>query len=134
MVKQIIGGVIVTVIGGKTFAVSQTDIISNFSKNTGMTQQQAQQYVKNIPQNDLTSFSKVGQSFVSDGNSDLNGLSSIDCVNYTYQWETPSLTCSDGKNQLQTAGNDEIALGNCLQSLVQPHQPQCNRAIQEPAL
>jgi hypothetical protein len=117
MVKQIVGGVIVLVIGGTGFAVSKSDIINNFSKNSGMSQQQAQQYVNNIKPSDLESFSTLGQSLVSDGNSILSQASSLDCVNYTYQWVTSTLSCSDGENQLQSVGNDEITLGNCYQAL-----------------
>lgn len=117
MVKRIIGGVIVLVIGGATFAVSKSSIANNFSKNTGVSQQQAQQYINNIPQSDLESFSKVGQDLVSDGNSILSDGSSIDCVNYTYRWETASLSCSTGTDELQTIGNDEITLGNCYNAL-----------------
>lgn len=117
MIKQIIGGVVTVVIGGTAYTVSQSDIASNFSKNAGVSQQQAQQYVNNINQSDLKSFSKVGSGLVSDGNTVISNLSSIDCVNYRYQWETPSLTCQDGKNQLQSIGNDEIVLGNCYESL-----------------
>jgi hypothetical protein len=117
MVKKIVGGVIALAIGGTTYAVSNSAIVSNFSTNSGMSQQQAQQYIKNIPQSDLETFSKLGQGLVSDGNSILSESSSIDCTNYTYQWETSSLTCSDGDSQLQTVGNDEVTLGNCYQTL-----------------
>jgi len=117
MIKQIIGGVVTLVIGGTTFAVSQSDVTKNFSNNTGMNQQQAQQYINNISKNDLESFSKVGQDMKSDGDSVLSTAADLDCVNYAYQWETASLSCTDGKNQLQTIGNDEIKLGNCYQTL-----------------
>ncbi|HEV7453646.1 MAG TPA: hypothetical protein VGO07_00135 [Candidatus Saccharimonadales bacterium] len=117
MVKAIIGGVVVLVIGGTTVAVSNSDIADNFSKNTGMTKQQAQQYVGNIQKSDLESFSKVGQDLVSDGNLIQTELSSIDCVNYTYKWETASLSCQDARNEFQTISNDETALGNCYQTL-----------------
>jgi hypothetical protein len=117
MVKAVVGGVIAMVIGGSTYAVSQSDVVNNFSKNTGQSQQQAQQYINSIPQKDLQSFSKIGQGFVSDGNSLLNDSTNTDCVNYTYKWVTDSLSCDDGKTQLQTVGNDEITLGNCFQAL-----------------
>ena len=117
MKRWIIGGVITLILGGTTYKVSQSSIVNNFSKNTGLSQQQAQQFVNNIPQKDLASFSKIGQSLVSDGNAALSDASSIDCTNYTYQWVTASLSCQDGVNQFQTAGNDEITLGNCYESL-----------------
>lgn len=117
MVKQIIGGVVVLVIGGSTYAVSQTDVVNNFSKNSGMTQQQAQQYVNSIPKSDMASFSVIGKQLASDGNSILTEANGMDCVNYSYKWESPSLSCNDGQTQLQKVGNDEITLGNCLESL-----------------
>lgn len=117
MVKRIIGGVIVMAIGGGTYTISQSDIAKNFSQNTGLSQQQAQQYVNNIKQSDLESFSKVGHDLVSDGNDISNKVASIDCVNYTYTWVSASLSCEGGKNQLQQVGDDEITLGNCYSAL-----------------
>lgn len=117
MVKQLIGGVITLAIGGTTYMVSQSNVVSNLSKNSGMSQQQAQQYVNNIPQSDMASFTKVGQGFVSDGNSLLGDAAGLDCANYTYQWESASLSCSEGVSQVQTLGNDEVTLGNCYQDL-----------------
>lgn len=115
MVNKVIGGVITFVIGGTMFTVSQSEIATNFASNTGMSQQQAQQYVSNIEQSDLQSFSKIGAHFISDGN--LLQSANIDCDNYTYEWETASLSCTDGKNQIQKIANDEIALGNCYEAL-----------------
>lgn len=113
MIKQLIGGAVVLVIGGSTYAVSQQDVADNLSKNTGMSQEAAQQYVNNISSNDLQSFTKIGQDLVDDGNS-INGLlAGIDCVNYEYEWVSPSLSCADGKNQMQILGRNESALGNC---------------------
>lgn len=80
--KRIIGGVVVLVLGGSAFAVSKSGIVGNFSKNTGLSQQQAQQYINNIPKSDLMSFSKLGQNFVSGGSSILNTGSNIDCSIY----------------------------------------------------
>lgn len=117
MIRHIIGGVTILVIGGTSYAIKQSNVVSNFSKNTGMSQQQSQQYVNNISKNDLQSFSKIGQGFVSDGNSILTTANKLDCANYTYQWVSASLTCSDGVSQLQAIGTDEISLGNCYESL-----------------
>lgn len=114
MKKAIIGGIITLIVGGTGYTISQSDVVSNFAKNTGMSQQQAQQYVNNS-QNNLESFTKAGQDFVSDGNSILS--TTIDCQNYTYQWESSSLSCEEGKNELQTIGNDEVNLGNCYNTL-----------------
>ena len=115
--KRVIGGVIAMVIGGSAFAIGKSGVVSEFSRNTGLSQQQAQQYVNNIPKSDLVSFSKAGQSFIGDGNSILNQASNIDCLHYTYQWVTSTLSCQDGESQLQSAGNDEVTLGHCYVSL-----------------
>ena len=117
MVKQIVGGAITLAIGGTVFAVSQSDIVSNFSDNTGMTQEQAQEYVDSIPEDEMVSFSEVGQSYIDDGNSWLTVARDLDCYNYTYEWEGPSLSCQVGKSQIQRVGNDEIDLGRCYQTL-----------------
>ena len=114
MVRAIVGGVITVIIGGTTYAVHQSDVTKNFANQTGMTQQQAQQYVSSVKG---VSWTKVGQSFIDDGNSAINDASQLDCENYTYQWETPTLSCNDGKSQFQSVGNDEITLGNCYKAL-----------------
>lgn len=116
MKKAIIGGVISLIIGGTGYTIHQSDVVNNFARNTGMTQQQAQQYVDNT-QKDLKSFSTIGQQFVSDGNSILGTSNSIDCNDYTYQWVTDSLSCGEGVSELQTIGNDELQLGNCYSDL-----------------
>lgn len=109
--KGIFKGIITIVIGGTIFTISQTDLVKNFSKNTGLSQKEAQQYVENITEDDLVSFDKLGSGFVSDGQDVLNVAHDIDCVNYYYEWETNTLSCEEGKSQLVRLGNDEIALG-----------------------
>lgn len=116
MKRVIVGGIATVIIGGAGFTIKQSDVVNNFAKETGMSHDQAQQYVDKS-QNNLQSFSKVGQELTSDGNSILNSSSGIDCVNYTYQWETASLNCAEGKNELETIGNNEITMGNCYDSL-----------------
>lgn len=113
---KIIGGVIVLVIGGTGFAVSQTDIVNNFASETGMSQEEAKKYASDV-EKDAASFSEIGQDFLDDGNSALSSLAQIDCINNAYEWETASLGCSEGKEQLQKIGEDEVALGNCYKKL-----------------
>lgn len=110
--KKIIGAVITLVIGGTVFTFSQADLVKNFSKDTGLTQQEAQQYVNGIKKEDLQSFDKIGAGLISDGQTLVNDANNIDCVNYTYKWESDNLSCEKGKSQLYTVGNDEITLGN----------------------
>jgi hypothetical protein len=107
----IIGGIITLAIGGMVFTVSKADIAKNFSKNTGLSQEEAQQYVENVKKDDLVPFDKLGSDYVADGQKVLNAIKDIDCVNYTYDWETNTLSCEEGKSQLFKFGNDEIALG-----------------------
>lgn len=116
--KKIIGGVITLVIGGVVFSVSKTDIVKNFSKDTGLSQEESQKYVENINKDDLVSFDKVGSGFISDGQSVLGIATGIDCANYNYKWETDSLSCEEGKSQLISLGNDEVALGKAYTTLV----------------
>ena len=104
------------VIGGAGYTVSQSDIVNNFSNETGMSQQDAKKYVEDA-QGDLESFSKIGQDFIDDGTQVMNTVSQVDCANYTYGWETSTLSCDQGVIQMKTVGNDEISLGNCYKSL-----------------
>lgn len=116
MIKQIVGGVVVLVIGGTTYTISQTDVADNLAKETGMSQTQAQKYVADT-QNHLESFTKIGSDLVKDGNSILDVAYKIDCVNYQYEWESSLLSCDQGKQQIQTIGTEEVKLGECYQSL-----------------
>lgn len=116
MKDKIIGGAIAIVIGGSGFALSQSDIVNNFASETGMTTEQAREYVEDS-QDDLDSFANIGKTFVEDGNSIISDAATIDCANYQYEWESTFLTCDDGKQQLQDIGAHHIALGNCYQAL-----------------
>ena len=51
-----IAGIITLIIGGTVYSVSQADIVSKFSQETGMTQKEAEQYVENIPEDELFFF------------------------------------------------------------------------------
>jgi hypothetical protein len=107
----IIGGIITLVIGGTLFSVSKADIAKNFSKDTGLSQTEAEQYVENVSKDDLVAYDVVGSNFISDGQDILSAAADIDCVNYSYEWEADSLSCEEGKSQLATIGDSEIALG-----------------------
>jgi len=113
----IIGGIITLAIGSAVFSVSQTDIAKNLSKDTGMSQQEAEQYVENVTEDDLVPFDEVGSSYISSGQDTLDVVSEIDCVNYSYEWETTNLSCEQAKSQLKTSGNNEIALGKAYKVL-----------------
>lgn len=115
--KKIIGAVITLVIGGTVYTFSQSDVAKNFAKNTGLSQQEAEQYVSNIKDEDLVAFSKIGSDFISDGQDIIKTANDIDCVNYTYEWESSTLTCNEGKSQLTRIGNSEVTLGKSYQKL-----------------
>lgn len=105
------GGIITIIIGGSAFTFSQVDVAKNFAEDTGLTQEQAEQYIDEIDESDLVSFDEVGSSFISDGETLVYIASEIDCVNYEYEWESTSLSCQDGKIQINKTGNDSILLG-----------------------
>ncbi len=113
----IIGAIITVVRGGTAFSVSRTDIVKNFSNDTGMSQEEAQKYVENITEDDLFSYDEIGSDFISDGEEILRVASDIDCINYKYEWETNTLSCEEGKSQLKSYGTNEVALGKAYTAL-----------------
>jgi len=106
-----IAGIITIIIGGTAYKVSQADIVNIFSDETGMSQNEAEQYIENIPEDELVSLDELGSDYIADGQDFLSIASQIDCVNYYYEWETETLSCAEGKSQLITFGESEIALG-----------------------
>lgn len=101
-IKNIVTGAIVTLfIGGTAYTVNQSDIIKNFSDDTGFTQEQAEQYIAEIPEEDLVSWEAIGSDFISISQDFSESIHEVDCVNYEYEWESSTLSCSDGKKQLE---------------------------------
>ncbi len=115
--KKIIGAVITLVIGGTIYTFSQADVVKNFSKDTGLTQQEAEQYVSKIKDEDLVPFGEIGSDFISEGQDMVEAANDIDCVNYEYEWESYTLNCEGGKSQLKRFGNSEIVLGKAYKVL-----------------
>lgn len=113
----IVGAIITVVVGSVAYSVSQADIVKNFSKDTGMSQQEAEQYIGNISEDDKVAWSEIGSVFISDGQDYLSAAAKIDCINYEYEWETETLPCEKGKTQLMKFGNDEVALGKAYTTL-----------------
>ncbi len=105
------GGIITLVIGGSVFTFSQADVVKNFAKDTGLTQEQAEQYVSEISEDQLISFEELGSDFIDAGQELRNIALEIDCVNYEYEWESSLLSCSQGKRQLDIIINNLILLG-----------------------
>lgn len=115
--KDIVKAVVVLTIGGTIYTVSQADIVNNFANNTGLSQQEAEQYVENIAEDDLASFNEMGEELLSDGQHLLNVATEIDCTNYEYDWESYTMTCSEGQSQIRKIGNSEIDLGRAYKVL-----------------
>lgn len=113
----ITGGIITLVIGGTTYSFSQRDVANNMTDDTGMTQQEAEQYVDSIKEEDMISFGELGSNFVTDGQDLLSKAEEIDCENYEYDWESITLSCTQGKNQLFEMGRDTKAVGLAYQKL-----------------
>jgi len=109
--KIIIGAISTIIIGGSAYTVSQTDIVNNLANDSGMTKQQAEDYVNGISKDDLVSFGKVGAAFVDDSNLIDKNVSQIDCINYEYRWESSTLSCEEGKSQLSVVSSSEATLG-----------------------
>jgi hypothetical protein len=116
--KKIAGGAIVTLlIGGTAYTLNQADIVKNFADESGLTQEQAEQYVNAIPEEDLASWDVIGEAFVIGGQEVQKATAEIDCVNYSYDWESPTLSCSTAKLQLDKWVKDSIALGYAYKKL-----------------
>ena len=115
--KGIIGAIVTVVIGGAVYSVNQADIVENFSKDTGMSQEASEQYVESITEDDMVSYDEYGLDAIALGEDFISAAAEIDCVNYEYEWETISLSCEEGKSQFIRLGNGEIALGKAYRIL-----------------
>lgn len=115
--EAIVGTVLTVVIGGTAYTVSQSDIVDNFAKNTGLTQEQAEEYVNSIEDDEFATFDQMGLFYIQDGEDLLETANGIDCTNYEYEWESSTLSCSQGKEQLSKLGNDSVSLGQAYRKL-----------------
>lgn len=109
--KNITKIVITLVIGGTVYSVSQADLVKNFSKDTGLSHEQAQEYVDSISEDDLVPFTEIGDDHISAGQETLKLANEIDCANYYYEWETTTMSCESGKAQLIKFSKSSITLG-----------------------
>lgn len=134
--KRVIAGVVLTaIIGGSTYSINQSDVVNHLAENSGLTQQQAQKYVNGLKDH-LVTFHDVGEQLVSDGMGISGKALAIDCVNYTYPWASPSLSCEEGKREIDELGSAEMEVGSCysalsrdLNNLVRQKIGECIRAI-----
>ena len=111
-IKNIVtGGIITLIIGGTAYNFSQEDVINNLADDTGMTQEEATQYVNDIPEEDFVTWDEMGNNFAKDSAETRGLISEIDCDNYDYEWESATLTCVQAKNELEAMFQTESALG-----------------------
>ena len=110
--KSLIKGAIVLVIGGVAYSFSQADVARNMSKDTGMTEKQATQFIESIPENELASWSEVGEDYVLFGKELKQIANESNCNEWQFDWESPTLSCEKGLSQIATWGENQIALGN----------------------
>ena len=114
---KVIAGIITLVIGGTAYSISQGDIVNKFAEETGMSHEEAEQYIENIPDNELVSFEEMGSELIDEGQGILDISSEIDCYYYYYEWETSTLSCEEGKSQIIEFGESEIELGEAYKVL-----------------
>lgn len=120
-IKEIVaGGVVTIVIGGTAYTVNQQDVVNNFANDTGLSEQQATDYVNNVKEEDLVEYDVLGKSYIDGGEGYLATAKDIDCENYEYEWQSSTLSCPVGKQQLAELGNDEISLGESYVRLAAP--------------
>ncbi len=109
--KFAVGTIITLVIGGTAYSVTQEDVVNNFAQDTGLTQEQAEQYITGMNEDELDTWDNVGKEMVQEGTDVISIAAGIDCTNYEYEWESVSLSCAQGKSQLQTLGQNTLNLG-----------------------
>lgn len=117
-IKEVAVGTVATiVIGGTAYTINQADVVNNFADDTGLTQQQAEQYVNEVDESDLVSYSELGSDYIDEGQEVRNIAAQTDCLNYEYEWESATLSCKKGKTQLNKIGKDSILLGRAYKKL-----------------
>ena len=91
--------------------VSQKEVIKNFSEETGMTQEESQLFIEDIPEDELVSFYELSTNYNAMGEKVFKIATELDCNKYIYEWETKTLSCIEGKAQLIIFGglNFELA-------------------------
>lgn len=117
-VKELaVGAVATVIIGGTAYTVNQADVVDNFAEDTGLTQEEAEQYVGQVDEDELVSFEEVGSELLNDGQEMVATADQIDCANYEYEWESATLSCEEGKTQIHEIGSREISLGRAYKKL-----------------
>ncbi len=109
--KFIAGSIITLVVGGTAYSFTQEDVVNNFANDTGVTQEQAEQYVSDISEDELFSWDEIGNEMIIEGEEFVALAAETDCVNYEYEWETITMPCPEGKSQMSQLGRNTISLG-----------------------
>ena len=111
-IKNIIGGGIITVvIGGSIFTFTQPDVVDNFAEETGLSTEQADQYINNISEDELATFTEIGSELVTESTNTTEIANTVDCDTYEYEWESPTLTCPLAKQQIEEMAQIEKSVG-----------------------
>lgn len=111
-IKSIVTGTIITlIVGGTAYTISQEDVAKNFANDSGLTQEQAEQYINAIPEDELVSWNEIGSQYVVESQELVDVATEIDCENYEYEWESATLSCIKGKGQMEKLGRDSKLLG-----------------------
>lgn len=110
-IRRFVVGILIIVIGGTACTVGQKEIVNNFSEETGMTEQESQEYIENISEDELISFYELSEEHISTGQEVFKIVTELDCDNYIYEWETETLSCIKGMSQLIIFGGRNLDLG-----------------------
>lgn len=117
-IKNIATGAVITlIVGGAAYSFSQEDVIKNFADDTGLTQEQAELYINEIEEDELDTFGVSGSDFVDEGRELSTIANDIDCLNYDYDYESATLSCIEGKSQLNRLARNTSSLGYAYKKL-----------------
>lgn len=111
--KKIVSGIVsVLVIGGVGYAISQSKLVDNFSKETGMSQQEAEEYVKNVKEEDLLGAKELGESYIRHSQETQKTNDEIDCATSTIDFaEDFGTDCVTVKAELTKLRRAEEKIG-----------------------
>lgn len=109
-IRTLGAGILVFVIFGTACDVSQKDVIKNFSQETGMTQEESQQFIEDISEDGLISYYELSTNHNTVGQEAFKIVLELDCNNYIYEWETETLSCGSGMAQLIIFGGLNLDL------------------------
>lgn len=108
--KLINGAVSLIVVGGAGYTISQAGLVDNFQKETGMSKEESEAYVKNIKEEDLSSFDEIGKGLKEGAESLDKTMAEVDCA--TTEWKQESLSCPEAKEQIKILTAAMLKLGD----------------------